>query len=121
MILDRLKIKRGNVYAQSLAGQSYWYRLGYVWLNALMLEDKRNTSLSPLKMSALDVVWVIYFSIMASIRIATVILLGWFKAYSMKDVKPIAFDWGGRNGRELSTSYAHLRVWYYDNGKVLTK
>ncbi len=121
MILDRLKIKRGNVYAQSLADQSYWYRLGYLWLDVLTLEDKRNASLNPLKMSVLDVAWVIYFAIMTSILIVTVILFGWFKAYSMRNVKPIEFDWGGRDGIKLSTDYVYQRAWYYDNGKILTK
>lgn len=111
-------IKNGDISAESLASQSYLYRLGYVWLNVLMLEDKHSTSVNPLKWSLLDVVWIAYFLAMSLLLVTATALLGWFKAYAMKDVTPIEFDCGGPNGAETSTSYALQKVWYYDNGKI---
>ena len=115
-----MKVKNGNVRAESLTSQSYLYRLGYVWLNVLMIKDKHNTPLNPLRWSITDAVWIVYFILMASVLLVATVLLGWFKALAMKDVEPIKFDWGGRNGAEYSTDYVHQHVWYYDNGNIET-
>lgn len=118
-VISYAGIKRGNVDAASLASQSYWYRLGYIWINLLMISDKRNTPINPLRWSLIDIAWIAYFCILSFGLISTVILLGWFKAYSMKDVEPAKFNWGGRNGAELSTNYTFTGVWYFDNKSVL--
>lgn len=119
--IDFIGIKRGNVYAESLASQSYLYRLGYIWLNLLMIKDKRNTPINPLRWSVVDVVWIVYFFLVSSMLIATVLALGWFKAYSMRKVEPTQFDWGGRDGVELSTNYTYQGVWYFDNKEIRVK
>lgn len=112
-LLPKIGVKRGNVYAESLANQSYWYRLGYVWINTLMIEDKRDTPLNPLRWSILDFAWVIYFCFWSSVLIVFMTAFGWVKAAAIADVVPIAFS-----GGSPSTRYTFTKKWYYDNGKI---
>lgn len=119
-VLGKLNIKRGNVYAESLANQSYWYRLGNIWINTLLIEDKRNTSLNPFRWSAADVLWIVFFAALSLILVFLVLTVGWVKAHTMKDAAPAEFDWGGKKGKEWSTDYT-TEMWYYDNGKIEVK
>lgn len=112
-----LKIKRGDIYAESLACQSYLYRLGHLWINILMSEDGRNTSLNPLKVNIIDIAWIALAIIWVPIYLSFQIGYTPWKALSMKNVKPLEFDWGGRLGKEWCTDYKYQDIWYYDNVK----
>lgn len=113
--LHKIGFKRGDIYAESLANQSYLYRLGFVWIEVLSIKDKRNTSLNPISINLSDIVWVCYFAIISVVLIFIVATLGWAKAYSLAKVEPIIFF-----KDRPTTNYVLKDRWYYDNGKINT-
>ena len=115
-LLKKLNIKRGSVYAPSIAKQSYMYRLCHIWINVLLMEDKRGTSLNPLKISLADIIWIAYYLALVIPYILLSVFYAPIKAYKMKDVTPIDFGRG-----DLTINYYHSYKWYYDNGSVVSK
>lgn len=115
-IASKINIKRGSPYAESIAEQSYLYRLGYVWINVLMSEDKRGLSTNPFSWSTIDFCWSMFFFVASVFYILYMIGYSPWKALSLGTVRPIEF-WGDI---EPSTSYQYSRKWYFDNGKIRT-
>lgn len=115
-VSSKIGIKKGDIYAQSLADQSYIYRLMYVWIGFLMIQDKRNTPINPLKWSVIDVFWVLYFSACSAILFVVMVIYSPFEALRLGEVKPVNFF-----GDKESTDYTFVGRWYFDNGKIRTK
>lgn len=113
-IASKLNIKRGNPYAESIAEQSYLYRLGYVWINVMMTTDKRGTTLNPLRMSIHDIAWIAYFFVVAVVYCLFMVGFAPWKALSLGEVRPVKF-W---DDEKPSTGYQYSKRWYFDNGKI---
>ena len=108
------RIKRGNVCAEALAEQSYGYRLGYLWLNIAMMEDRRNTPINPLRWSVVDALWVLFMCVYLSWYVLFKVGATPWEALMLGRAIPIQFF----DDEGAPTDYSYLDVWYYDNGKI---
>lgn len=102
-----MKIKKGNVNAQWLSKQSYLYRLGYVWLNTAMTKDGRGASLNPLKMTVIDVFWVLYCCAISLLFLPVFSIASFISAFNYGRPKErIFFD-------EPTTNYNYTDSYYF--------